>query len=1195
MKYLILSGILAFGIHFLNAQSFDIVGPAGSENFGADITVLPNGNYIIVDSGWDNGIIEDVGAVYLYDGSTNTLISTLRGSTAGDQVGSNGVTVLSNGNYVVSSPNWDNGTAEDAGAVTWVDAALGINTSVNNSNSLVGSTTNDFVGGDFGSIVGITVLPNGNYVVISPQWDNSSATDAGAVTWGNGATGISGLVNVQNSLVGSTTNDRIGDFSITVLSNDNYVVFSRFWDNGIIPDAGAVTWGNGAVGTSGLISAQNSLVGSTAFDEVGNLGIFALTNGNYVVRSTKWDNEAVTDAGAVTWGNGTTGTSGVVNAQNSLIGSSAFDEVGSSGIVILPNGNYVISSKNWDNELVTDAGAVTWGDGTLGVSGLVNPQNSLVGSTTFDEVGSFGVTALSNGNYVVRSSRWDNGAVNDTGAVTWGDGVLGVRGPVSITNSLVGSMPFDLVGNSGVTALPNGNYVIASPSWDNGRVVNAGAVTWVDGTIGLSGKIDSSNSLVGNQTSDEIGSDGIIVLKNNNYVVNSREWNNGTARNAGAITWGNGTTGISGVVDSINSLVGSTANDQIGKRGIFELPNGNYVVSSPFWDDGAISGVGAVTWGSGVTGVRGVVSSSNSLIGSRYNDNVGNGGVTILSNGNYVVRTPTWNPRTLGAATWGDGTTGVSGVVSSSNSLIGSRIFDQVGRTRIFALSNGNYVVSSSIWDNESTRDAGAATWGDGSIGISGTISSDNSLVGDTANDNVGLFGVMPISEGNYFVKNFNWGSRDVRNLGAVTWGNGITGINGFINTCNSVLGNIADQGSSLNPIFNEISKKLLVGKPAENIITVYDPTAIVLADNLDNKTLSISGIGEANFITEDCELIASLATVGANPVNGNTAATVWVADVQPTDYAKRYYEVFPENNPTTTTGKLSLYFTQAEFDDFNAVSSVKLPQNPSDTIGIANLIIEKRLGKSSDGTGLPDSYSGEVSDIDPDDGDILWNAQEMRWEVSFGVTGWGGFFLKAKASTIPDLSTLIFDLCNLPFTASFSPVENAVAYQVEITIPMLNNRVITRRINEAMFSSNLNIPDRVLGSAVEIRVAAIFFDENTSEETVGEFSESQTIVLECDEAGNLILENRSSTFAGLQLYPNPANDAFTIEYNSPTDGNLQIQILDLTGKVLFEENNRLQIGENRSTYSFGHLAAGTYILKVQSGQRVEQVKVVKL
>ena len=66
----------------------DINGPAGSGRFGTSVTVLPNGNFVVTDPYYDApGPVADVGAVYLYNGATHALISTLTGSTAGDQVG----------------------------------------------------------------------------------------------------------------------------------------------------------------------------------------------------------------------------------------------------------------------------------------------------------------------------------------------------------------------------------------------------------------------------------------------------------------------------------------------------------------------------------------------------------------------------------------------------------------------------------------------------------------------------------------------------------------------------------------------------------------------------------------------------------------------------------------------------------------------------------------------------------------------------------------------------------------------------------------------------------------------------------------------------------------------------------------------------------------------------------------------------
>ena len=160
----------------------------------------------------------------------------------------------------------------------------------------------------------VTTLTNGNYVVATGSWDNGGNTDAGAVTWGSGLTGVVGPVSVSNSLVGTSSNDRVGvdnrDGGVTALSNGNYVVQSQGWDNGAATSAGAVTWASGTSGITGPVTAANSLVGTTAGDGFGSNGfnhVVALTNGNYVAVNHNWDNGLSTDVGAITWGNGTTG------------------------------------------------------------------------------------------------------------------------------------------------------------------------------------------------------------------------------------------------------------------------------------------------------------------------------------------------------------------------------------------------------------------------------------------------------------------------------------------------------------------------------------------------------------------------------------------------------------------------------------------------------------------------------------------------------------------------------------------------------------------------------------------------------------------------------------------------------------------------------------------------------------------------
>ena len=148
--------------------------PDAGGTFGMHALFLSTGNIVVTDPLDDAGGA-DAGAVYLFNGTTGALISTLKGSSANDKVGNDGVTAVGNGNYVVRSEFWDNGAILNAGAATWGSGITGISGTVSAANSLVGSSNDDGEGG-----VGITVLSNGNYVVRNLQWNDFR----GAVTWG---------------------------------------------------------------------------------------------------------------------------------------------------------------------------------------------------------------------------------------------------------------------------------------------------------------------------------------------------------------------------------------------------------------------------------------------------------------------------------------------------------------------------------------------------------------------------------------------------------------------------------------------------------------------------------------------------------------------------------------------------------------------------------------------------------------------------------------------------------------------------------------------------------------------------------------------------------------------------------------------------------------------------------------------------
>ncbi len=592
-------------------------------------------------------------------------------------------------------------------------------------------------------------------VVVTNPSDDFGGNAAGVAYLFDGSGGA-----LISALFGNYYNDQVGRDGAFPLTNGNFLLRNSGWNNA----RGAVTWANGSTGVSGIISADNSLVGGNMGDAIGGGGLTALSNGSYVVQSFSWNS----GRGAVTWENGTSGVAGLVSAGNSLVGSSPNDDVGNGGVIALSNGNFLVLSSVWNNA----RGAVTWGSGTSGVNGQISETNSLVGSNPYDLVGNGRITVLYNGNYVVPSPYWNG----HRGAVTWGSGTAGVHGIISAANSLVGTNAGDNVGNGsyadrqGVKALTDGNYVVVSPDWDGGR----GAVTWGRGTTGVQGLVSADNSLVGSDPNDSVGGLSATDLGNGNYVVSAYLWN----ESRGAVTWVRGGSPFGGTISATNSLVGSDPGDAIGFS-LTLLSNGNYVVVSPLWNGNR----GAVTWGNGTTGIIGTISVVNSLIGSNPNDYVGASSLppsplVTLSNGNFVVSSLFWSGY-RGAVTLGNGSTGVTGIVSASNSLVGSNPNDLVG-SAVRTLSSGNYMVLSSWWDGK----RGAATWESSTIPTVGPVSAENSLVGADPNDQVGAR-FTALNNGNYVIAIPDWNGGQ----GAMTWGDGQVGVSGVISAINSLVG----------------------------------------------------------------------------------------------------------------------------------------------------------------------------------------------------------------------------------------------------------------------------------------------------------------------------------------------------------------------------------------------------------------------
>ncbi|MFZ1305595.1 MAG: T9SS type A sorting domain-containing protein, partial [Ferruginibacter sp.] len=612
-------------------------------------------------------------------------------------------------------------------------------------------------------------------------------------------------------------------------------------------------------------------------------------------------------------------------------------------------------------------------------------------------------------------------------------------------------------------------------------------------------------------------------------------------------------------------------------------------VNSYSWDNGTITDAGASTWCDGITGRTGVVSSSNSLVGSTMNDQVGLYVVFLFSNGSYLVRNPNWAngaQSNAGAVTWCDGTTGRTGNISNANSLVGTTSGNSIGIGTTSELPNGNFLLGSWGWDNGALTNVGAYTMGSTTTGIYGEINATNSLIGSSVNDQLGQNGVQ-VANGNYFTKHNEWDNGALVNAGAVTLGNNSIPLTGYINSCNSVISNLASNSNFMRQTYNNVYDYLLVGRGLENIVTVYFPSGMSLANHLDAVDLTVSGTGKVPFVvTSGCRIIASLTPNGGSQVSGSVNAKVWIESTVPSyagkPFVARHYQITPATNSSTATGRVTLYFTQQDFDDFNAdpASIYDLPAFPNDILGKYNLKVGKYSGTSSNGSGLPGTYAGPSQVINPDDNDIIWNSVLNRWEVSFDVTGFSGFIVQSSSFLLP-LSLLSFNgfLLNNDGLLNWKTTNelNAASYDIERSI---DGRTYTAVGTVAAYNTAGNHQYNFTDNNITALGVPVVYYRLKQKDIIGRFTYSNIVALSIDRSKSIVL-----------LYPNPVvtNANLTININKPQQ--VKGRIIDNTGRVLKQMQWSLAAGSTALPVDVKELASGMYYLEI-TGATLNERKV---
>lgn len=582
------------------AESHTIVDPntAAANRFGIKTLELSNGNIVIASEQQIGG------AVHLYNPVTQTFIHSIYGETLGDFNNENGaliLTALSNGNFVLSAPEYDVNGVTNGGKVMLING----NTGTQIGTAIEGDNNNDYMGGI------VTALSNGNYVIGSPSDEVNGINDAGSVMLINGLTGV----QIGTTIEGDNAGDRFGNIAATELTNGNFVIAADR-DTTAQPNAGSIRLVNGTTGA--IIGTP--IVGDRSFDNMGGSGIFALENGNYVIASKNDDVVGFSsDGGTVILMNGNTGA----QIGATLMGASN-KRLGQYGVLPLANDEFLVPSPFEDVGGVLQAGTVRIYNANTGAQ--VGP--TLSGSRTNDYFGHDNNTIqLSNGNIVIASWRANSANNTNVGSITLVNGT---------TKAVISTFSIDQadanLGRTAVKALNNGNYLIASNMLDHNGMANVGGVLMFNGTTGA----QIGNTIYGDDVNDFLSHDGVTVLDNGNFVVASRYDNVNGIANAGSVKVFDGNTGA----QLGTTITGNTASDSLSRDGIFTLTgSNNFVIASSRVADGSTTNVGSVILVNGDTGVQigaaDTGSSTDDLYG--YDGEFSGGGIIPLANGNYLI------------------------------------------------------------------------------------------------------------------------------------------------------------------------------------------------------------------------------------------------------------------------------------------------------------------------------------------------------------------------------------------------------------------------------------------------------------------------------------------------------------------------------------------------------------------------------
>jgi hypothetical protein len=380
----------------------------------------------------------------------------------------------------------------------------------------------------------------------------------------------------------------------------------------------------------------------------------------------------------------------------------------------------------------------------------------------------------------------------------------------------------------------------------------------------------------------------------------------------------------------------------------------------------------------------------------------------------------------------------------------------------------------------------------------------------------------------------------------------------------NGTLNNFALSGSSSNWVS---------GAPA-----ISGPAAQFSSARPSSVSESVTQtVGGATTLSS-CSIIASVTPAGgATALSGSVTAKVTVDTAvnsyrgQP--YVQRHYDLEPASGASTATADITLYYTQAEFTAFNAARGI-FPPLPVDAADIANNKANLRITQfhgTPTGGSRPANYPATWSGSGPahvliTPSNVAWNSTDARWEVTFSVTGFSGFFASTGITALP---------VGLTDFSAAQETGNKVLISWRVARPGEGSAYIVQRSMDAIDFTAIGSVDASAATEYGLydsppAAARVYYRLQIIEKDGAE-SYSRTESVGMDERSYV------------RVYPVPAKDYFIIETNESAFRTATLS--DMQGRTALEISV-----ESGAPIRMAGLPAGIYVLRI-GGQALRVVK----